>query len=255
MRPILLLAASVAALHFTAGTPSAKADALEDCWANSASRIELGDCLRTLKDTVDDELSETYIRARNAQSEVDDVVGQRQASRTIERAQKAFELYRDLECHLRELQAGSGTGSGDFYLGCWIDLTRARIERLEGLLPEDSAAATPLGDWSVSAVMGKSPMPGSRLSLSFDGDQQVSGDGGCNRFFGPVRFDPPGAAQGDIEIGPLGATRKACGEMVDDQEAIFLAALAQARRFTLEGENLMLMSPDGAVVARLSRMQ
>lgn len=255
MRPILMLAASLAAVQLTAATSAAKADALEDCWSNSASRIELGDCLRTLKDTLDDELMETYVRARNAQAEVDDVVGQRQATRTIERAQTAFELYRDLECHLRELQAGSGTGSGDFYLGCWIDLTRARLERLEALLPDDQAAASPLGDWSVAAVMGKKPLQGTKLSLSFESESQISGDGGCNRFFGPVKIDPPGSDEGEIEIGPLGATRKACGEMIDNQEAIFLAALGQVSRFTLEDENLMLMSADGTLIARLSRTE
>ncbi len=255
MRPILFFAVSVAAIQISAASPTAKADALEDCWATSDSRLELGDCLRTLKDTLDDELAETYIRAKNAQAEVDDVVGQRQATRTIERSQKAFELYRDLECHLRELQAGSGTGSGDFYLGCWVDLTRARLERLEALLPEALEANSPLGDWSVTSVMGKKPLQETRLSLSFESDSQISGDGGCNRFFGPVKIEPPSGDQGEIEIGPLGATRKACGEMIDNQEAIFLAALGQASRFTFEGQSLLLMSADGNLIARLSRVE
>lgn len=255
MRATLVLAISAAVLQLSTVTPEARADALEDCWARSDSRIELGDCLRTLKETLDDEMAELYVRARNAQAEVDDFVGQRQASRTIERAQKAFELYRDLECHLRELQAGSGTGSGDFYLGCWIDLTRARIERLESLLPEEAGAVSPLGSWSVAAVMGKEPLPDVPLSVTFEDDTKISGDGGCNRFFGPVRFDSADSAEGGIEIGPLGATRKACGQMIDEQEAFFLAALAQARRFTLEGESLMLLSSDGMMLARLSRAE
>ena len=253
MRPILTLAATVTLL--LAATPSsAQADALEECWENSASRVELGDCLRTLKDTVDDELSETYVQARNAQAEVDGFVGQRQASRTIDRAQKAFELYRDLDCHLRELQAGSGTGSGDFHLGCWIDMTRARIERLRGLLPEEQGTASPFATWTVTAIAGAKPLKGTQLSLTFEDEAKVSGDGGCNRFFGPVKFDMPIGKEGRVEIGPLGATRKACGDMIDDQETRFLAALGRAQRFAIEGDSLMLTGPDGALIARLLRL-
>ena len=53
--------------------------------------------------------------------------------------------------------------------------------------------------------------------------------GGCNNFFGLVKID------GDtIEFGPIGATRKACGDAIDDQEFRFFQALEKARSFEID---------------------
>ncbi|WP_282609800.1 META domain-containing protein [Pelagibius sp. Alg239-R121] len=252
MRPPLTLAA---AFWFAlSATPAAAEDnALDDCWAQSDNRIELGHCLRGLKNSVDDELLETYVQALNAQAAIDDFVGQRRASRTIERAQKAFELYRDLDCHLQELQAGSGSGAGDFYQACWIDMTRERIANLQSLLPETNEGATPLGDWRVEQLEGGKVMERPPLNLMIESGEKISGHGGCNRFFGPLKLKPSGNNQGEIEIGPLGSTRKACGDMIDDQELRFLEALAQADHYSIEGGSLVLSGLDGRVVLRLSQ--
>ncbi len=77
---------------------------------------------------------------------------------------------------------------------------------------------------------------------------KVTGMGGCNNFFGSVKID--GNA---IEFGPLGATRKACGEAIDDQESRFFQALEKVRSFELDQGLLFLLDNDGAQVLRLSR--
>ncbi len=72
--------------------------------------------------------------------------------------------------------------------------------------------------------------------------------GGCNNFFGSVEID--GRA---IGFGPIGATRKACGEAIDDQEFRFFTALAKARSFEFDQGLLFLLDDEGGQLLRLSR--
>ncbi len=254
MRTVYAIAA---AIGFISLTPAAFAQesALDECWSQSDNRIELGACLRNLKSAEDDELGKNYDRALEAQAEIDDIVGQLQASRALQRAQKAFELYRDLSCHVDELQAGAGTGSGDFFLGCWIDMTRARIAKLARLLPESDETLSIMATWSVEALDGGKVVPGTRLTLAVESEDMVGGDGGCNRFFGPLELDPASGPEGSIEIGPLGATRKACGDMIDEQEVRFLGALDNAKQYMIEGGELFLIDAEGRDLVRFSQIR
>lgn len=256
MKPVYAIAATIGFISF-ASAAFAQENALDECWARSDNRIELGECLRSLKSSVDDDLMRHYEQASDAQAEIDAIVGQLQASRALLRAQKAFELYRDLNCHLDELQAGAGTGSGDFFLGCWVDMTRERIAKLARLLPErdEILSVSVLGDWSAETLGGGKVMPGTRLTLIVESEDMVGGDGGCNRFFGPLELDPASGAEGSIEIGPLGATRKACGDMIDEQEMRFLGALDDAERFTIAGDSLSLRDGEGNVLVRFSQIR
>ncbi len=254
MKPAFAIATTIAVITLST---SAFADtaALDECWAESDNRIELGDCLRELKSDVDESLARSYDTALQAQADIDDIVGQLQASRALLRAQKAFELYRDLNCHLDELQAGAGTGSGDFFLGCWIDMTRERIAKLERLLPEQDETLSVFGDWFVDSLNGGKVMPGTRLTLVIESEDRVGGDGGCNRFFGPMELDPINGPEGSIEIGPLGATRKACGDMIDEQEMRFLGALDSAEQFAISGDQLLLSDEEGNLLVRFSQVR
>lgn len=254
MRTVYAIAATIG---FISLTPAAFAQesVLDECWSQSDNRIELGACLRNLKSAEDDELGKNYDRALEAQAEIDGIVGQLQASRALQRAQKAFELYRDLNCHLDELQAGAGTGSGDFFLGCWIDMTRARIAKLERLLPASDETLSIVANWSVESLDGGKVMPGTHLTLTIESEEMVGGDGGCNRFFGPLELDPASGPDGSIEIGPLGATRKACGDMIDEQEVRFLGALDNAEQYTIKGGELFLIDSEGRDLVRLSEIK
>ena len=72
-------------------------------------------------------------------------------------------------------------------------------------------------------------------TLSFSNDGKVSGSGGCNTFSGPVTIS--GMA---IKFGPLAATKKACSEQVDAQEAAYLKALEQAQTFEIRATSLLI---------------
>ncbi len=65
---------------------------------------------------------------------------------------------------------------------------------------------------------------------------KVSGSGGCNQYFASVTEPSPGV----IQVGPVGATKKFCPGPAGEIEQRFLAALAKASRYTLEGDRLVL---------------
>ncbi len=99
-------------------------------------------------------------------------------------------------------------------------------------------------DWKVTsfnnnrhAVVGV--IGESRLTLAFK-DGQVSGSAGCNNFHGSYSADG-----GKIQFGPLATTRRACAEDLMNQEKEFLAALASAVTWKIDGNVLDMHRPDG----------
>jgi heat shock protein HslJ len=99
-------------------------------------------------------------------------------------------------------------------------------------------------DWKVTsfnndrhAVVGV--IGESRLTLNFK-DGQVSGSSGCNNFHGSYQTDG-----GRIQFGPLATTRRACEASLMTQEREFLAALASAVTWSIDGNVLDMHRADG----------
>jgi heat shock protein HslJ len=85
-----------------------------------------------------------------------------------------------------------------------------------------------------------SAVTGTTLTLTFE-DGMVRGSAGCNTFRAPYTADG-----NRLSIGAAAATRKACAEEgVMEQERKFLAALATARVWTVEGGTLDVHRADG----------
>lgn len=100
---------------------------------------------------------------------------------------------------------------GRVYKGCGGDRVAA-------------AAPTSLleGSWTIQAIGGRPPLPGSHPSVEFRGDR-ISGDSGCNRFSGSYRFE-----RGRLTTGPLASTRRACvGGGANAQEQRLLRLIGQ----------------------------
>jgi len=95
--------------------------------------------------------------------------------------------------------------------------------------------------WTLSQLGDASILPDGAPTLHFAGDQ-VQGHGTCNGFFGP--FERDGTR---LSFGPLASTMMACPGM--DQETAYLAALAEATAFRLEGETLVLSNEKGDLLA------
>ena len=87
------------------------------------------------------------------------------------------------------------------------------------------------------AVVGVLGEPG--LTLSFR-DGKVAGSAGCNQFHGT--YSTEGSR---LLLGPLATTRRACEEKLMTQEREFLAALASAVTWSIEGNVLDMHRADG----------
>lgn len=90
------------------------------------------------------------------------------------------------------------------------------------------------GRHAVVGVLGESS-----ITLSFK-DGQASGSAGCNSFHGT--YSTEGSK---LQFGPLATTRRACEEPLMTQEREFLAALASAVTWTIEGNVLDMHRADG----------
>jgi len=86
------------------------------------------------------------------------------------------------------------------------------------------------------------PLPEVEVTAHFDAEQ-ITGDAGCNRYFGSWVEDADSVA-----IGPLGSTQRSCIPSVNEQEFRYLALLQEAMRFEINGEVLTLFDENVAAV-------
>lgn len=137
----------------------------------------------------------------------------------------------------------------------------ASTTRPQGPAGPPPAAATPVGGGEALAVLD---IEGSWRLIRMDRTEElprepaitlgveggrVTGDAGCNRYFGEIVFGP---ATGTLRIGPLGSTRRACASGVMALEDRFLDALGRARRYAFSVGHLVLVAPqDGGEPQRL----
>ncbi len=85
--------------------------------------------------------------------------------------------------------------------------------------------------------------------VQFGAGGQVTGDGGCNRFFGSYEI-------GDnkvITIGPLASTRKACPGSIMNTEARFFQDLEAAKQYRFDHLSLKLFDQSGNLLTNLIR--
>ena len=105
-----------------------------------------------------------------------------------------------------------------------------------------SPTADLTGEWRLVKLNGADPLPGTNLTLVFDGEK-VSGSGGCNSYFGEY------SVKGDkITFKDLGMTLMACLDaQANQQETDYFNALGQVEFYqvtqdslTLTGQNVTL---------------
>lgn len=90
-------------------------------------------------------------------------------------------------------------------------------------------------EWVLETLAGKPRAADLRSTVAFDTDGRITGDAGCNRYFGSYAVD------GDaIAVGHLGATQMACAPEVMAQEDRFLDALGSADHASLR-EGLLVL--------------
>lgn len=117
-------------------------------------------------------------------------------------------------------------------LGCEATLAR------DGATPSQAELrATLLGnDWTVVQIGADPVADGTRPTLRFGEDGQVSGDGSCNRYAGGYVLDREA-----IRVGPIATTRRACPPPAMAQEVRFLEALLESRRVSVDGTGQLVL--------------
>lgn len=99
-------------------------------------------------------------------------------------------------------------------------------------------------EWVVQDIGGDRVIADARPTMLFDEDGQVTGSGGCNRWF--AEYDLTGEG---LSIGRAGATMMACPEALMMQERRFFDALGRVFRHDFAGDGaLILYGPEGAVI-------
>jgi heat shock protein HslJ len=91
--------------------------------------------------------------------------------------------------------------------------------------------------WIAESIAGEAVAEGVASTLNFEAEDRVTGNGGCNDYFGSWGFD------GDaIAFGHMGASRAMCPEPQMGQEDAFMEALTMAERFEISDGKLMIYS-------------
>lgn len=84
--------------------------------------------------------------------------------------------------------------------------------------------------------------------LAFLADKKISGETGCNRFFGDY------AAKGkNLTFTNVGSTRMMCPQMAF--ENAFIGAINETAQFTLAGDTMALKDNDGNIIALLKKIE
>ncbi|MFO7662972.1 MAG: META domain-containing protein [Chloroflexota bacterium] len=99
------------------------------------------------------------------------------------------------------------------------------------------------------AVVGL--IEGTEISANFGVDGDLTGNAGCNQYFGDIT-----AGDGNITIGEIGTTDRFCAEPpgVMVQESEYLAALAGAATYDLLGNQLYLRTADDQLAVVMTRI-
>jgi heat shock protein HslJ len=119
-----------------------------------------------------------------------------------------------------------------------------------------TAAPTSLSgtSWKVTGVNnGKGAVEATalteKLTASFGKDKSFSGFGGCNKLTGPYTL----SGTTGVKIGPLVATKKACGTAVDQLESQYVTALSHATKYELAATTLTLRDGSNATQVTAER--
>ena len=104
--------------------------------------------------------------------------------------------------------------------------------------------------WNAVDMNGIRLSQGQQVKLQFVSATEVAGFGGCNSFTG--RADLAG---GQVRLGPVAATQRACAPQAMAEEAMYFGALGKARSAREDQGQLMLLDEAGKPLVRFTRGQ
>ena len=97
--------------------------------------------------------------------------------------------------------------------------------------------------WTLIEMNGKPVPSGDELTFTIDDNFRGTGYGGCNSWSASMN---PQKGQ-TIVMGPIAITKKTCDKGVMEREVFFLVSLRSGPVWDLEGSQMTIKSPRGAM--------
>ena len=141
---------------------------------------------------------------------------------------------------------GLALASGLSALGCQAAGPPARAVSAAASAPASSPLAGT--SWRAEEIQGRRAGDEAAPTITFEGSARAAGSTGCNRYGAPLDLTAT-----TLHLGEIVMTRRACPAAVMEQEQRFVAALAAARAYRLEGTVLLVLDEQGRPLLRLSR--
>ncbi|GAA4352630.1 hypothetical protein GCM10023185_12520 [Hymenobacter saemangeumensis] len=128
---------------------------------------------------------------------------------------------------------------------CQLALTEKPAGGTAALATLDKPGVAPLlnTQWALHKLGGQpvGPTKQERFLYLSRNEGRAEGRAGCNQFGGPFTV----LAEGELRLGPLGTTRKACPDL--QAEGLFLQALNQTQRYRVRGDTLLLLAQEDSL--------
>ena len=93
--------------------------------------------------------------------------------------------------------------------------------------------------WVLTNIGNLSASKEVKTTIQFSEDNQVSGNAGCNSYFGSYEL-----VDGSFTVSAIGSTKKMCPENVMSQEDNFIVTLDGANSIKMFGDNLVIYSDE-----------
>lgn len=97
-------------------------------------------------------------------------------------------------------------------------------------------------------VVSSSSIQAAQQTLTFEADGKLSGNAGCNNYFGNYEVDG-----NKLTISQIGSTKMFCGDGLMESETSFLVALEQSASYKINGNALQINNSEGNLLMSLTR--
>ncbi len=119
---------------------------------------------------------------------------------------------------------------------------------------DDGPSADPAdlegGPWTLTQYVDAQGQPTGvevDVTAAFDGST-ISGNGGCNQYHADYE-----ATGNEISIGPIAATQMACPDPQGSVEGAYLALLATATTYAIDGGSMKMADDAGTTILQFER--
>lgn len=100
---------------------------------------------------------------------------------------------------------------------------------------------------SSDGTVSSSSIQAAQQSLVFDNQGKISGNAGCNNYFGSYQVEG-----NTLTFNEVGSTKMFCGDGLMAEESAFLAALQEADTYKITGDSLQIYAADETTLVSFS---